>query len=124
MQPPLAILQVRGPTLGLITPGQFFWVTGGLSAVLDNAPAYAVFFETARSLGGGTVAGVREPLLVAVSLGSVFFGALTYIANGPNFLVKSIAEKSGIAMPGFFAYLAVSCAILLPLLVLVEMLLL
>jgi Na+/H+ antiporter NhaD/arsenite permease-like protein len=122
MQPPLEVLHVRGPSLGLASPAHFFWATGSLSSVLDNAPTYAVFFETAKSLGGEpAVAGVRESLLVAVSLGAVFMGAMTYIGNGPNFMVKSIAEKSGVKMPSFFGYVVYSVAILLPLFALVAL---
>ena len=123
MQPPLEVLHVYGPSLGLTSPVHFFWASGSLSSVLDNAPTYAVFFETARSLGGNpAVAGVREPLLVAISLGSVFMGAMTYIGNGPNFMVKSIAEKSDVQMPSFFGYIMYSAAILLPVFVLVTLL--
>jgi len=123
MQPPLEILHVRGPSLGLTSTAHFFWATGSLSSVLDNAPTYAVFFETARSLNGNPmVAGVREPLLVAVSLGAVFMGAMTYIGNGPNFMVKSIAEKSGVPMPSFFGYVVYSAILLLPLFLLVTVL--
>ncbi|MBN2474720.1 MAG: sodium:proton antiporter [Pirellulales bacterium] len=122
MQPPLQILGIQGPELGLSSPMHFFWLTGSLSSVLDNAPTYVVFFETARTLGGENLvpphSGVAESLLVAVSLGAVFMGAMTYIGNGPNFMVKAIAEKSGIRMPSFFGYMLYSCAILLPLLVL------
>jgi len=116
MQPALQILGVRGPSLGLSTPTHFFWSTGLLSSFLDNAPTYVVFFETAKTLGGSpSVAGVAENLLVAVSLGAVFMGANTYIGNGPNFMVKAIAEKSGVRMPGFFGYMLYSVLILLPL---------
>jgi Na+/H+ antiporter NhaD/arsenite permease-like protein len=122
MQPPLEILAVRGPNLGLSTPMQFFWSTGSLSSVLDNAPTYVVFFETAKTLGGNNlvppVTGVAANLLVAVSLGAVFMGSMTYIGNGPNFMVKAIAEKSGIRMPSFFGYMLYSCCILLPLFIL------
>jgi len=124
MQAPLEILHVRGPAIGLQSPVHFFWATGSLSAVLDNAPTYVVFFETARSLGGSpgnVVAGVREPLLLAISLGAVFMGAMTYIGNGPNFMVKAIAEKSGIAMPSFFGYLVYSLGVLVPLFAAVSM---
>ena len=122
MQPALEILGVEGPNLGLTRPWQFFWATGGLSSVLDNAPTYVVFFETARSLApspglGPAVAGVQERLLIAISLGAVFMGANTYIGNGPNFMVKSIAEKSGVAMPSFFGYVLYSLGILVPLFV-------
>ncbi len=132
MQPPLQILAVEGPRLGLTQPWHFFWASGSLSSVLDNAPTYVVFFETAKSLTessatttaglGAAIAGVAERLLVALSLGSVFMGANTYIGNGPNFMVKSIAEKRGIAMPSFFGYLLYSVVILIPLFVLVTFL--
>ncbi len=121
MQAPLQILNVRGADLPLSSPMHFFWITGGLSSVLDNAPTYVVFFETARTLGGENLipegTGVAEALLVGVSLGAVFMGAMTYIGNGPNFMVKAIAEKSGIRMPSFFGYMVYSCCILLPLFV-------
>jgi Na+/H+ antiporter NhaD/arsenite permease-like protein len=125
MQSPLDILHVRGASLGLATPAHFFWASGSLSSVLDNAPTYAVYFETARSLGGQpAIAGVQEKLLAAVSLGSVFMGAMTYIGNGPNFMVKSIAEKAGVAMPSFFGYIFYSLVILLPLFALVTVVIL
>lgn len=123
MQPPLQILRMEGPSLGLHTAPHFFWATGSLSSVLDNAPTYVVFFETARSVAASTpgklVAGVPEPLLRAVSLGAVFMGAMTYIGNGPNFMVRAIAEKAGVPMPSFFGYLFYSVTILLPLFALV-----
>jgi Na+/H+ antiporter NhaD/arsenite permease-like protein len=119
MQPALEILHARGSTLGLDTPREFYWATGGLSSVLDNAPTYLVFFKTAQALSPGgqnLVAGVAEPLLVGISLGAVMMGAMTYIGNGPNFMVKTIAEKSGVRMPSFFGYVVYSVVILLPLL--------
>ena len=123
MQPALQILGLNGDKLGVTTPMQFFWITGGLSSVLDNAPTYLVFFETAKSApvgeGVGSIAGVPEPILIAISLGAVFMGAMTYIGNGPNFMVKAIAEQSGVRMPSFFGYTAYSCAILLPILLVV-----
>jgi Na+/H+ antiporter NhaD/arsenite permease-like protein len=119
MQPPLQILHVEGPRLGLTEPWQFFWATGALSSFLDNAPTYVVFFETARTLGGHDLVppgtGVAHHLLVAVSLGAVFMGANTYIGNGPNFMVRAIAEKRGVKMPSFFGYMLYSGCILLPL---------
>ena len=119
MQPALAILNVRGDDLGIDSPAKFFWITGALSSVLDNAPTYVVFFETARAIGGeDLVAGVPVSFLTAISLGAVFMGANTYIGNGPNFMVKAIAEKSGVRMPSFFGYMAYSFAILIPLFVL------
>lgn len=120
MQPALQILDVEGPNLGLVRPWQFFWATGGLSSVLDNAPTYVVFFETAKSLTqqqglSHAVAGVEQSLLIALSLGAVLMGANTYIGNGPNFMVKTIAEQSGVAMPSFFGYMLYSLVILIPL---------
>jgi len=119
MQAPLQILAIKGGELGLSTPMHFFWLTGSLSSVLDNAPTYVVFFETAKAIPAEEVlvAGVAESLLVGVSLGAVFMGAMTYIGNGPNFMVKAIAEKSGIRMPSFFGYMLYSCVILLPILI-------
>ena len=120
MQPALQILGEQGPKLGIDAPMAFYWITGGLSSVLDNAPTYVVFFETARTLpeipGQDVIAGVSESRLVAISLGAVFMGAMTYIGNGPNFMVKAIAETSGVKMPSFFGYMAYSCVFLLPLL--------
>jgi Na+/H+ antiporter NhaD/arsenite permease-like protein len=120
MQPALEILNARGPALGIDTPQKFFWATGVLSSVLDNAPTYLVFFKTAQALYTGdapAVAGVAEPLLKAITLGAVSMGAMTYIGNGPNFMVKTIAEKSGVRMPSFFGYVVYSVAILLPILI-------
>ena len=103
MQPAAADPRRRGAEPGADhSRAHFFWATGSLSSVLDNAPTYVVFFETAKSLDREArpepaVAGVAERLLVAVSLGAVFMGANTYIGNGPNFMVKAIAEKSGVA---------------------------
>jgi len=125
MQVPIEILNIKGPELGLREPFHFFWATGLLSSFLDNAPTYVVFFETAKSLPAGgditTVAGVMEPLLIAISIGAVFMGANTYIGNGPNFMVKSIAEQSGIRMPSFFGYMIYSVLILFPLFILVTL---
>ena len=123
MQPALQILAVKGPSLGLTEPWQFFWATGTLSSALDNAPTYVVFFETAKAWTTSAsltpaVAGVAEHLLAAISLGAVFMGANTYIGNGPNFMVKAIAEKSGVPMPSFFGYMLYSGAVLVPLFVL------
>ena len=119
MQPALQILHEEGPTLGINTAPRFFWTTGALSSVLDNAPTYLVFFETARVLPAAgvdatRVAGVPAKLLAAISLGAVFMGANTYIGNGPNFMVKTIAEKSGVRMPSFFGYMVYSGLVLIP----------
>ncbi len=116
MQPPVQILNVYGKTLGFDSPMKFFWGTGTLSSFLDNAPTYVVFFETAKTMEpvGNTVAGVSEVFLIAISLGAVFMGAMTYIGNGPNFMVKAIAEKNNIRMPSFFGYMIYSVAVLVP----------
>jgi Na+/H+ antiporter NhaD/arsenite permease-like protein len=109
--------------LPITTPTRFFWATGGLSSFLDNAPTYAVFFTAAKSLThaqglADPVAGVSSAFLAAVSLGAVFMGANTYIGNGPNFMVKAIAEQSGVKMPSFFGYMLYSMIILIPLFIL------
>jgi Na+/H+ antiporter NhaD/arsenite permease-like protein len=128
MQVPLEILSARGGELGLREPWQFFWATGALSGFLDNAPTYVVFFQTADAMTHAAGPGVltlldgsymRSDLLAAISLGAVFMGATTYIGNGPNFMVKSIAEEQGVRMPTFFGYLLYSAAILVPLFLLV-----
>jgi Na+/H+ antiporter NhaD/arsenite permease-like protein len=129
MQPALQILNARGASFGLDTPTEFFWASGTLSSFLDNAPTYLVYFETANALTHEPGPGVlkllsghfiREDLLTAISLGAVFMGSMTYIGNGPNFMVKAIAESSGVKMPTFFGYMFYSAAILLPLLVLMN----
>lgn len=119
MQPALQILSEKGTWIASqLSPGGYFWATGTLSAFLDNAPTYLVFFQTAQVPGvGGPTAGVPEAILVSISLGAVFMGAMTYIGNGPNFMVKAIAEKSNVKMPSFFGYMVYSCFILLPILI-------
>ncbi len=122
MQPALAILNEHGASLGIRSPTAFFWTTGALSSVLDNAPTYLVFFKTAQSLPatGELVAGVEAGRLTGISLGAVFLGAMTYIGNGPNFMVKAIAEGAGVRMPSFFGYLFYSGCVLIPVFVLVD----
>ena len=106
MVPALAYLAQKAPELPL-NRVTFFVFAGSLSSVLDNAPTYVTFFELAKALGGEpAVAGVREVFLVSISLGAVFCGAMTYIGNGPNFMVKAIAESDGVAMPSFGGYVA------------------
>jgi Na+/H+ antiporter NhaD/arsenite permease-like protein len=131
MQVPLEVLKASGGDLGLERATSFFWVTGVLSSFLDNAPTYLVFFQTAESLSREAGAGIlqlaggefiREDLLEGISLGAVFMGAMTYIGNGPNFMVRSIAEQSGIRMPSFFGYMLYSGAILMPLMVVIALL--
>lgn len=117
MIPALQVLRGIAPRLPLDEVTLFVF-TGGLSSVLDNAPTYATFFEMASQLPGDPrVAGVPETLLVSISLGAVFCGALTYIGNGPNFMVKSIAESRGVTMPSFGGYVVQSLTGLAPILV-------
>src|SRR5690349_9809685 len=125
MIPALAILNVRGAQLGLSHPWQYFWATGALSSVLDNAPTYLAFASAASGAAGTQASDLGQlvasphgaALLEAISVGSVFMGANTYVGNGPNFMVKAIAEQSGVRMPGFFGYMGYSATILLPLFV-------
>ena len=133
MIPALAILNVKGKSLGIESPAQFFWASGILSSFLDNAPTYLTFAVTACGIHGvNTEEGrylaefLKLPaasgaiqILAAVSCGSVFMGANTYIGNGPNFMVKAIAEENNVRMPGFFGYMAYSGAILIPIFIVV-----
>ena len=135
--PALAILKAgREGGLGFIIeqvtqPSHYFWITGGLSSFLDNAPTYLTFLNTAL---GNFFSNQPEPqaieslireqniYLKAISAGAVFMGANTYIGNAPNFMVKSIAEESGIPMPSFFGYLIkYSIPILIPLFALITL---
>ena len=116
MMPALKYLAQIAPKLPLneIT---FYVFTGGLSSFLDNAPTYLTFFEMASQLDGpAKVAGVPEAYLVAISLGAVTCGAMTYIGNGPNFMVKSVAEEQGVKMPSFGGYIGWSLRYLAPVL--------
>ena len=119
MQPALMILKSAGAELGLTHPSQMFWVTGALSSFLDNTPTYLVFLTTAGSMGfvsGLTTALgiVPAKMLTAISCGAVFMGAMTYIGNAPNFMVKSISDENGVKMPSFFGYIVWSLCCLVP----------
>jgi Na+/H+ antiporter NhaD/arsenite permease-like protein len=112
------VLELIGDGAGNPRNTMVFWVSGLLSAFLDNAPTYLVFFN----LAGGDAARLMGPLaptLAAISMGAVYFGSLTYIGNAPNFMIKAIAEDRGIAMPSFFAYFGYASLVMLPLLALV-----
>jgi Na+/H+ antiporter NhaD/arsenite permease-like protein len=130
MQVPLAVLEASGKaiTATLNQPWHFFWSTGTLSSFLDNAPTYVVFFKLSQSLPDNDMLAVNDGsvpvvLLIAISLGSVFMGAMTYIGNGPNFMVKAIAEQEGIEMPSFFGYMfKYSIPVLIPIFVLITIL--
>jgi Na+/H+ antiporter NhaD/arsenite permease-like protein len=120
MVPALVLLSQRGRDLGLTQAWHYFWASGSLSSFLDNAPTYLTFATAAAEGRGLDELMRREPLILqAISAGSVFMGANTYIGNGPNFMVKSIAEGMHYKMPSFFGYMAYSCAILLPIFALV-----
>lgn len=141
MAPALQILNAWGqdarPDLGRLAmhrPWQFFWASGALSSFLDNAPTYMTMAATASGLEGVAVGdgpylreflakGPAAALLAAISCGSVFMGANTYIGNGPNFMVKAIAEENGVKMPSFFSYMAYSGAVLIPIFLLLTIVL-
>lgn len=134
MIPALLILQARGASFGVSQPWHFFWLTGGLSSFLDNAPTYLTFAALAQGVIAGTdhivFANLHEfllhspeaaRLLQAVSLGAVFMGANSYIGNGPNFMVRSIVQERGVQMPSFFGYMLYSVGILIPVFILVTL---
>jgi Na+/H+ antiporter NhaD/arsenite permease-like protein len=91
----------------------YFWLTGVLSAILDNAPTYLVFFKLAGG-NAATLMGPLAPVLVAISMGAVYMGALTYIGNAPNFMIYAIATERGVKMPSFFGFMAWSIVVLVP----------
>ncbi len=125
MTPALLLLNARAGALGLSRPWHFFWGSGLLSSVLDNAPTYLTFASAAAGIHGIAPdgrylealvqRGSGDALLMAVAAGSVLMGANTYIGNGPNFMVKAIAESNGVSMPSFHGYVGYSAAVLLPL---------
>lgn len=115
MVPALELLRTHGSEFGITKPWHFFWLTGLLSSFLDNAPTYLTFLSLAQGLGtGGEIVGVTANILMAISVGAVFMGANTYIGNGPNFMVKAIADHAGFKTPSFFGYMKYSLLILFP----------
>ncbi len=115
------LLDAVTTTNGAPHEAAYFWLTGGLSAFLDNAPTYLVFLE----LAGGNVHELMGPLagtLAAISMGAVYMGALTYIGNAPNLMVYAIANERGVNMPSFFGYMAWSACVLIPLFVVLTLL--
>lgn len=123
---PLYLLSANGAKLGIEHPWQYFWATGSLSSFLDNAPTYLAFAATAAGQAGISAneprylaqylasGGEAVMNMTAISCGAVFMGAMTYIGNGPNFMVKAIAEEEGVRMPSFGGYMLWSGAVLLP----------
>jgi Na+/H+ antiporter NhaD/arsenite permease-like protein len=132
MVPALDYLETHAGQLGLDSEMKFFWLTGLLSGALDNAPTYLTFLAAAMGLHNLSLnnpehvrqlVATHDQELIAISLGAVFFGAMTYIGNGPNFMVKSIAEQARVKTPSFFAYLfKYALPILLPLMALIALL--
>jgi Na+/H+ antiporter NhaD/arsenite permease-like protein len=126
MVPCLLYLETNAKSLGVTTSHQFYYYTGLLSSFLDNTPTAVTFHSLALGLGEQTtnlVAGIPEAILKAISVGAVFFGSMTYIGNGPNFMIKAVAEENNIKMPSFFAYIyKFSLIVLLPIYILVQLL--
>lgn len=125
MTPALMFLREHAGAMGLTKPWQFYYCTGALSSFLDNSPTAIAFHSVATGLHPvalpGFIAGIPPTLLKAISLGAVFFGSMTYIGNGPNFMVKAIAEQHNVKMPSFFGYIGkFSLPVLLPVLILVQ----
>ncbi len=125
MVPCLKYLETHAAALGIDSPMLFYYATGALSSFLDNTPTAVTFHSLALGLPmegiKDIVAGIPEILLKSISVGAVFFGAMTYIGNGPNFMVKAIAESEGVPMPSFFGYMIkFSLIVLLPIFILVE----
>ena len=131
MVPALEYLKINAPNLGIESPQQFYYLTGILSSFLDNTPTAVTFYylelgliQSNPALLGDiatAVAGIPAVQMTAISIGAVFFGSMTYIGNGPNFMVKAIAESQGIKMPDFFSYIfKFSLIVLLPIFILVQ----
>jgi len=124
MVPALDWLALNADHIGIRTPGQYYWCSGILSSFLDNAPTYLNFLSAAMGLHQLTLGNVEHMKILlseharylqAISVGAVFFGAITYIGNGPNFMVKSIAEHHGVKCPSFFGYIVCySLPVLIP----------
>jgi Na+/H+ antiporter NhaD/arsenite permease-like protein len=127
MTPAICLLKAFGAETGVNHAWQFFWMSGVLSSFLDNAPTYATYFALGQGVTKGLIASgapitlvetatgpIAEHILIAISVGSVFMGANSYIGNAPNFMVKTICEEAKVKMPSFFGYMVYSCGILIP----------
>jgi Na+/H+ antiporter NhaD/arsenite permease-like protein len=127
MTPAICLLKAHGAETGVRHAWQFFWMSGGLSSFLDNAPTYATYFALGQGVTKGlltsatnlpvvaaTTGPISEEILMAISAGSVFMGANSYIGNAPNFMVKSLCEEARVKMPSFFGYMLYSGSILIP----------
>ncbi|MBE0570924.1 MAG: sodium:proton antiporter [Ignavibacteriaceae bacterium] len=128
MVPCLLYLESNAKILGITSPTHFYYYTGLLSSFLDNTPTAVTFHSLALGLGGSSgtlIAGIPEEILKAICTGAVFFGSMTYIGNGPNFMVKTVAEENNIKMPDFFSYIIkFSLIILLPVFIITQLLIL
>ena len=129
MVPVLSFLKNNAETININSPASFYFITGALSSFLDNTPTAVTFYTLAKSvfsnssISGEIVAGIPAIIMEAICVGAVAFGSMTYIGNGPNFMVKSIAEQDGIKMPQFFQYMIkFSLIIILPVLILTKLL--
>ncbi len=133
MVPALEYLKINALHLGINTPHQFYYFTGLLSSLLDNTPTAVTFYNLELGLitsdpslvanVSHLIGGITELTMTAICIGAVFFGSMTYIGNGPNFMVKAIAESQGIKMPDFFAYIyKFSILVLLPIFIIVQFL--
>lgn len=124
MVPCLLYLELNAKLLGITSPTNFYYYTGLLSSFLDNTPTAVTFHSLASGLGvtsSNIVAGIPEEILKAICIGAVYFGSMTYIGNGPNFMVKTVAEENNIKMPDFFSYiLKFSLIILLPVFIITQ----
>ena len=127
MTPALLYLSENAASFGLIEPWHFYYATGALSAFLDNAPTAISFYELAGGVNftnlanEAIIAGIPEIIMKCIATSAVFFGAMTYIGNGPNFMVKAIAEENNISMPSFFGYIfKFSLIVLLPIYIIVK----
>ena len=127
MTPAICLLRAFGAESGITQPWQFFWMTGGLSSFLDNAPTYATYFALGQGVTQALLSAqpglpvvqthsgpIAANILAAISLGAVFMGANTYIGNAPNFMVRAICEEAKVRMPSFFRYMLYSGCILIP----------
>ncbi len=125
MTSPLLILNAHSDDFGIRHPWQYFWASGGLSSVLDNAPTYLSFTAVAAGQVGvsteedqflAALLGMSDgaALLVAISCGAAMMGCLTYIGNAPNLMLKEIAEHRGIKMPNFLLYALIAVVVMIP----------
>jgi Na+/H+ antiporter NhaD/arsenite permease-like protein len=128
MVPCLLYLELNAKSLGVTSPTEFYYYTGLLSSFLDNTPTAVTFHSLALGLGTTStnlIAGIPEEILKAICIGAVYFGSMTYIGNGPNFMVKTVAEENNIKMPDFFSYiLKFSLIILLPAFIITQIIIL